>query len=111
MKDAAPEELVMAIRAALKGQKYVSPSIAGEVFDSMQRDPAPGHDPVSALTPRQREILQLIGEGHSAKEIGAILDISSRTVESHKYEMMRSADINTTAELIHFAIKHGIVQM
>lgn len=111
LKDAAPEELVMAVRAALKGQKYVSPTIAGEVLESMQRDPKSSHDPVSALTPRQREILQLIAEGKSAKEIGADLGISSRTVESHKYEMMDAVDIHTTAELIQFAIKHGIVQI
>ena len=61
------------------------------------------------LTPRQREILQLLGEGRSAKEIADALGISSRTVESHKYQMMEALGLHNSAELIHFAIKHGIV--
>ncbi len=66
-------------------------------------------DPVATLTPRQREILQLFAEGRSAKEIAATLGISARTVEFHKYQMMESLHIQNSAELIHFAIKHGIV--
>ncbi|MGD8330985.1 MAG: response regulator transcription factor [Acidobacteriota bacterium] len=111
LKHAAPEELLMAIRAALNGQKYLSPAIAGDVLDSIQRDPGLAADPVTSLTARQREILQLLAEGKSAKEAAAELGISTRTVESHKYEMMRAADIHNTAELVHFAIKHGIVEI
>lgn len=61
------------------------------------------------LTPRQREVLQLVAEGRSAREIGALLKISSRTVEYHKYRLMEELDLRTSAELIRFAIKHGIV--
>ena len=61
------------------------------------------------LTPRQREVLQLLAEGHSAKEVATILNISTRTVEFHKYRMMDELAINTSAELVQFAIKHGIV--
>lgn len=111
LKHVAPDEIVTAIHAALRGQKYVTPAIAGELLDSMQRNPDLSDDPAAALTLRQREILQLLGEGKSAKEIAAVLGISPRTVETHKYQMMRSAGINTTAELIHFAIKHGIVEI
>jgi DNA-binding NarL/FixJ family response regulator len=61
------------------------------------------------MTPRQREILQLLAEGKSAKEIAAALGLSARTVEDHKYRLMESLGIENSAELIHFAIKHGIV--
>ncbi len=111
LKHSAPDELVMAIRAALNGQKYITPALAGEVLESIQRDPESSRDPVASLTPRQREILQLLAEGKTAKEIAAILEISTRTVEFHKYEMMQSAGIHTSAELVHFAIKHGLVQI
>jgi DNA-binding NarL/FixJ family response regulator len=109
LKHSAPDELVLAIRAALNGQKYITPALAGEVLASIQKDPGPSKDPASALTPRQRQILQLLAEGKTAKEISALLGISTRTVEFHKYEMMQSAGIATSAELVHFAIKHGIV--
>lgn len=111
LKHSAPDELVMAIRAALNGQKYITPVLAGEVLASVQKDPESSKDPVASLTPRQREILQLLAEGKTAKEIATILDISTRTVEFHKYEMMQAAGIHNSAELIHFAIKHGIVEI
>ena len=63
------------------------------------------------LTPRQREVLQLLAEGRSAKEIAASLKISARTVEFHKYQMMEVLDLHTNAELIHFAIKHRLVEL
>jgi len=66
---------------------------------------------VAALTPRRREILQLLAEGKTAKEIAAVLDISTRTVEFHKYELMQSAGIHTSAALVHFAIQHGLVDI
>ena len=68
-------------------------------------------DPVASLTPRQREVLQLLAEGRSAKEIAADLEISARTVEFHKYQMMETLGLHTNAELIHFAIKHGLVEL
>jgi DNA-binding NarL/FixJ family response regulator len=111
LKHSAPDELVTAIRAALHGQKYITPAIAGELLESMQNDPGSSNDPVAALTPRQREILQLLAEGKTAKEIATVLGISTRTVEFHKYEMMQSANIHTSAELVHFAIKHGLVEI
>ncbi|HXV61985.1 MAG TPA: response regulator transcription factor [Vicinamibacteria bacterium] len=111
LKHSAPDELVLAIRAALNGQKYITPALAGEVLQSIQSDPESSNDPVSSLTRRQREILQLLAEGKTAKEIAAVLGISTRTVEFHKYTMMQAAGIHTSAELVHFAIKHGIVEI
>ena len=68
-------------------------------------------DAVHKLTPRQREILQLVTEGRSAKGIASLLNVSSRTVEFHKYRMMEDLGLRTTAELIQFAIKHGLASV
>jgi DNA-binding NarL/FixJ family response regulator len=109
LKHSAPVELLAAIRAAVEGKTYLTPALAGEVFRSLKSDSAKVSDPVVRLTPRQREILQLLAEGNSAKEVGALLGISVRTVEFHKYQMMETLGIHNSAELVHFAIKHGIV--
>jgi DNA-binding NarL/FixJ family response regulator len=109
LKHSAPAELVAAIRAALEGKTYLTPALAGEVLYEIQRDPKATKDPVASLTARQREILQLFAEGGSAKEIAAALDISVRTVEFHKYQMMETLGLHNSTELTHFAIKHGIV--
>jgi DNA-binding NarL/FixJ family response regulator len=109
LKHSAAAELVMAIRAALNGQTFITPALAGEVLQSIRFEPGKNVDPVARLTPRQREILQLFAEGSSAKEVAGALGISSRTVEFHKYQMMESLRIANSAELVHFAIKHGLV--
>ena len=109
VKHSAPEELVMAIRAALKGKTFITPALTEDVLESIQQGSKGGNDPSASLTPRQREILQLLAEGRSAKEIAETLAISPRTVEFHKYHMMETHCFHNSAELIHFAIKHGIV--
>ena len=111
LKHSAPAELIAAIRAALNGQTYITPALAGEVFQALRHEPEKASDPAAKLTPRQREILQLLAEGRSAKEIADTLSISARTVEFHKYQMMETLALNSTAELVHFAIKHGIVEI
>ena len=111
LKHSAPAELVTAIRAALAGRTYLTPQLAGEVLNGMKQGPERAADPVASLTPRQREVLQLLAEGRSAKEIAAKLAISTRTVEFHKYQMMETLGLHTNAELIHFAIKHGLVEL
>lgn len=111
LKHSAPAELVSAIRAALEGQTYVTPAVAGGLLQSLREEPGRNPDPASALTARQREILQLLAEGRSAKEVAATLGISARTVEFHKYQMMETLDIHTNAELVHFALKHGIAPL
>jgi DNA-binding NarL/FixJ family response regulator len=109
VKHSAPAELVMAIHAALKGQTFITPALASDVLRQIQHESRETSDSASPLTPRQREILQLLAEGRSAKEIAATLAISPRTVEFHKYQMMEMHGLHSSAELIHFAIKHGIV--
>jgi DNA-binding NarL/FixJ family response regulator len=111
LKHSAPVELISAIRAALSGQTYITPALAGEVFHSLREEPGKASDPVANLTPRQREIIQLLAEGRSAKEIAEALGISTRTVEFHKYQLMATLQLHNSAELVHFAIKHGIVGM
>ncbi len=109
LKHSAPAELVTAIREALQGRTYVTPMIAGELMRSYQDGSGKRKDPTRTLTPRQREVLQLLAEGRSAKDAAAILGISPRTAEFHKYRMMRELGIRTNAELMQYAIKHGVV--
>jgi DNA-binding NarL/FixJ family response regulator len=108
LKSSAPAELIEAIRAALAGRTFVTPEIAGEL--STASGPARGTagDAASSLSPRQREILQLLAAGKTAKEIAALLGISARTIEFHKYKMMESLGLKTGAELVRFAVEHGI---
>jgi DNA-binding NarL/FixJ family response regulator len=108
LKHSASAELLAAIRAALDGKVYVSPAVARDVLRA-NTETNGADDPVASLTPRQREILQLLAEGRSAKEIGTALGVSARTVEFHKYQMMEKLDLHTNTELIQFAIKNGIV--
>jgi DNA-binding NarL/FixJ family response regulator len=111
LKHSAPAELVSAIRAALEGKTYLTPQLAGEVLEAMKQGPGKAGAPLDALTPRQREVLQLLAEGHPAKEIGSRLGISVRTVEFHKYQVMETLGLHTNAELTHFAIKSGVVEL
>ena len=111
LKHSASAELIVALRAALQGKTYLTPQLAGEVLEAMKKGPEQAADPIGSLTPRQREVLQLLAEGLSAKEIASSLSISTRTVEFHKYQMMEALDIHTNAELVHFAIKHGLVEL
>jgi DNA-binding NarL/FixJ family response regulator len=111
LKHSASVELIAAIRAALQGRTYLTPQLTGEVLEAMKQGPDQGGDPIRSLTPRQREVLQLLAEGRSAKEIAASLAISARTVEFHKYQMMETLGLHSNAELIHFAIKHGLVEL
>jgi DNA-binding NarL/FixJ family response regulator len=111
LKHSAPAELVMAIQAALKGQTFITPALTGDVLRQAQHGSRETNGPVQSLTPRQREVLQLLAEGRSAKEIAEMLAISPRTVEFHKYQMMEAHGLHSSAELIHFAIKQGIVTL
>lgn len=106
LKHSAHHELQQAIRAALVGRSFVTPALAGEVLRSMQRGKV---DQAMTLTPRQREVLQLLAEGLTTKQIATRLTISARTVEFHKYTLMESIGAKSMAELIRFAVKHGVV--
>lgn len=111
LKHSAPSELNIAIREALKGNSYVTPLIAGasELLDGHKKASAERREAKSYLTRRQNEVLQLFAEGYSVKEIASQLNISARTVEYHKYQMMKDLGIKTSADLIRYAVKLGIV--
>ena len=111
LKNSAASELVTAIQEVLKGRTYLTPLVAKDVIASLLEVPASTENLPPALTPRQREILQLVAEGRAAKDIAAILNISPRTVEFHKYRIMEVLGLRTTAELTQYAIKHGIVSV
>jgi len=108
LKHSAPEELVLAVHAASKGRTFITPTLAGQVLQGLKQNRFDSADPVASLTLRQREILRLLVDGLTAKEIGSRLNISARTVEDHKYRMVESLGLKSSAELIHFAIKHAI---
>lgn len=111
LKQSASEELITAIRTVLQGEVYVTPELKQEVLEAFMRS---GSDPTRTsvtLTARQREVLQLVAEGHTMKEIASALNVSTRTVESHKYDLMEKLGLETTAELIQYAIKRGIVSL
>jgi DNA-binding NarL/FixJ family response regulator len=110
LKHSAPEELVIAIRAALKGETFITSALASDVLQEM-RHKGTETEAGQLVTPREREILQLLAEGRSAKEIAEALSISPRTVEFHKYHMMETHGLHSSAELIHFAIKQEIVSI
>ncbi|MGP0065585.1 MAG: response regulator [Isosphaeraceae bacterium] len=111
LKHSAHDELVKAIREALRGQTYVTPMIAGELLRSY-RDDGPKHpETARQLTPRQREVLQLSAEGRSAKEVASLLHISSRTAEFHRARVMKVLGIRTATELVQYAIRNGIISL
>jgi DNA-binding NarL/FixJ family response regulator len=109
LKHAASDELVTAIRTALRGGTFVSPQLRTASVDEFLDQTRRHAKETIELTPRQREVLQLLAEGKSAKEIGAVLDISPRTVETHKYKMMDDLGVKSTAQLVQHAIKLGLV--
>jgi DNA-binding NarL/FixJ family response regulator len=109
LKDAAPMELEQAIAAVLRGEIYLSPAVSsGVVSDYVQRlrsdEPAP-----SPLTPRQREVLQLIAEGQSTKEIARRLELSVKTVDTHRSQLMKQLDIHEVTGLVRYAMRAGLV--
>jgi DNA-binding NarL/FixJ family response regulator len=111
LKHSAPDELVTAIREALQGRTYVTPLVAGKLLRSYKEGTHRQADAASVLSSRQREVLQLLAEGYSVKEVAAILSISTKTVEFHKYRMMEILGLKTLAELVRYAVKQGIAAL
>ena len=107
LKDSAASELTTAIREALRGRSYVSPSIAQEMADAAVVEGV-GQGTLRDLTPREREVLQLLAEGRSMKEVAAVLTISPRTVEFHKYRIMELLRVRTNA-LVRQAIRLRLI--
>jgi len=108
LKHSASDELVEAINVALRGGTYLSPQVRNPAVDELLDETRRHVKGSIELTGRQREVLQLLAEGKSAKEIGGLLGISARTVETHKYKMMDGLGLKTSAELVQYAIKMGL---
>ena len=103
LKQAAGEELMNAIREVAQGNNYISPLITSLPSESQKSQVQ------KTITPRQREVLELISQGLTMKEIAAELKISTRTAESHKYEIMQTLGVETTAELIRYCLRLGVI--
>jgi DNA-binding NarL/FixJ family response regulator len=107
LKTQAADDLVRAIREVSQGSIYLSPAISRTVVDAVRSKKALPPDP---LSPREREVLQLIAEGKATKEVAAILGISQKTAESHRTRIMAKLDIHETASLVRYAVRRGLVQ-
>ena len=113
LKKAAPEELLTAIQDICRGYFYLSPSISKKVVKEFRRisDEALTVSPLNRLTGKEREILQLIAEGKSNRDIAGILFISIKTVETHRLNLMKKLDIHSIADLTRFAIRCGVIEL
>lgn len=109
LKRAAASELLRAIREVLNGNHYVSPMVTRHVLELLATVSKPVGKLSDRLSPRQREVLQLIAEGRTRKEIATILGVSVKTVEFHKAALTRELDFRTTADLTRYAIEHGVI--
>lgn len=109
LKRSAGSELVTAVREVMRGHFYVTPLVARDVVDSIVRSGAERKSQSRELTSREREVLQLVAEGHLAKQIANILHLSTKTIEYHKSRIMRSLGLYSTAELTRYAIEHGLI--
>jgi DNA-binding NarL/FixJ family response regulator len=107
LKRSASSELMTAIREVMQGRSYITPIVAAGLVESLQH--VDEGNPAHELTSRQREVLQLLAEGHSMKQVASVLNLTPRTVAFHKYRMMEQLRVKSTAELIQYAVKHHIV--
>lgn len=108
LKNSQGEELLQAIRNAISGVSYVTPQISRAMKERFIRDPASLNRP-KHLSDRQRQVLQMLAEGRSMKEVAYTLQISQRTVRFHKYRIMEELGITTNSEIVQYAIKHAII--
>lgn len=109
LKDSATPELELAIKAVMRGDTYLSPAVSKQVVGNYVRRVDRKQDASHALTPRQREILAEVAEGHCTKEIAYRLNVSIKTVETHRTELMRRLEIHDIPTLVRYAIRMGIV--
>jgi len=105
VKHAAGKELIAAIHAVFRGERYIAPPLGSDVLAALAEGRSSGGGP---LTTRQREVVSLIAEGRTMKEVATALGLSPRTVETHKYQVMQVLGLQTTADLVRYAIEHGL---
>ncbi len=113
LKDTPAEQLVAAVREIQRGGKYLSPVILSRLVEDIRsRKPTERFKPrINTLTPREREVLKFLAEGLSVKEIAVILKLSTKTVEAHKFNLMRKLDLHNKAQLVQYAIKRKIIKI
>ena len=106
LKDAIDTELLNAVRSVAQGDGYVSPAVSGALLNDYRQNVT---DPLDLLSSREREVLQLVGEGKTNKDIATRLNLSVYTVDSHRGKIMEKLNLHSTGELVRFAVKHGLV--
>ena len=112
LKDAPPPKLIQAVRDVHQGRKYLSPQVLGKLVDDFRsRSQGRRQTRGATLTPRERQVVKMIAEGNSVKQIAGILGLSIKTVEAHKFNLMRKLDIHNKAQLVTYAIQKKIVKM
>lgn len=109
-KNASAEELLQALQSAREGEHYLHPSIAGSVVEMLRGSEALAN-PLDVLSARQREVLKLLAEGSTTREIAEKLSVSAKTVETHRAQLMERLDVHTIPDLVRFAIRHGLVEL
>jgi len=109
LKDADTTELELAIKAVTRGETYLSPAVSKHVTEYVRRVGQEAHSALERLTPRQREVLQLVAEGHTTQEIACLMNISVKTVETHRTQLMERLDIHDIAGLVRYAVREGLV--
>lgn len=110
LKNGRAAEIVTAIREVMNGGSYFSPTVAREIVDQLRTPRAKSDDPFSLLSAREREVLHLIADGLSAKEVAVELSISTKTVEAHRTSLMRKLGVRKATELVRYALRHGLIE-
>jgi DNA-binding NarL/FixJ family response regulator len=110
LKNGPAQEIVTAVREVTKGGSYFSATVAREIVEQLRNPKSQGEDPFSILSGREREVLHLIAEGLSAKEIASDLGISTKTVEAHRTSLMRKLGVRKATELVRYALRHGLIE-
>lgn len=110
LKNGRVAEIVTAIRETIQGGSYFSPAVAREIVEQLRSPRPDGDDPFTLLSGREREILHLIAEGLSAKEVAVQLDVSTKTVEAHRTSLMRKLGVRKATELVRYALRHGLIE-
>jgi DNA-binding NarL/FixJ family response regulator len=109
LKDADTAELELALKAVTNGETYLSPAVSKHVTEYVRRIGEGEHSTLERLTPRQREVLQLVAEGHTTQEIARLMNLSVKTVETHRTQLMDRLDIHDIAGLVRYAVREGLV--
>jgi DNA-binding NarL/FixJ family response regulator len=109
LKGAEPAELELAIKAVMRGETYLAPAVSKQVVQNYLHPRELKTSPFQELTPRQREVLQMVAEGHSTKDIAQKLNLSAKTVDTHRTELMQRLDIHDIAGLVRYAIRIGLI--